>query len=225
MRVIALIVGESGVGKTTIVETLRTQYGLLPVESYTTRPRRFEGERGHTFITDDEFDKLADLVAYTEFDKFRYCATEDQINNTDLYVIDPYGVQEFTKRYRGDKTPIVIYLSANEDTRRCRMLERGDTLEAVEHRILHDRKAFSNNSVAFSGITTYTVMCNRELRYIVEDIMKIMSEQDNNINTKCAFYSNSEKCHKCAYGADDEGASYCKLNGNGKFKERIGSDV
>ena len=52
---IYLIVGKSGSGKTTLVEALK-KYGYTSIESYTTRPKRFEGETGHTFITEEEFD-------------------------------------------------------------------------------------------------------------------------------------------------------------------------
>ena len=53
---IYLIVGKSGSGKTTLVNELR-KYGYTSVESYTTRPKRFKNETGHTFITEEEFDR------------------------------------------------------------------------------------------------------------------------------------------------------------------------
>ena len=60
-KYIVLIVGESGSGKSTICDELTKRYGLKQVESYTTRPRRSEDEDGHTFVSDEEFDKLEDI--------------------------------------------------------------------------------------------------------------------------------------------------------------------
>ena len=77
---IVLLVGPSGSGKTAIANYLHDTYGWNTVQSYTTRPPRYDGEEGHTFVTDEEFDKLTDMIAYTEFDGHRYCATADQID-------------------------------------------------------------------------------------------------------------------------------------------------
>ena len=68
MNNIFLIVGCSGSGKTTITEQLEMKYGLKSIQSYTTRPPRYDGEIGHTFISTEEFDKLVDICAYTEFE-------------------------------------------------------------------------------------------------------------------------------------------------------------
>ena len=59
---IFLIVGCSGSGKTTITERLEQKYGLKSIQAYTTRKPRYDGETGHTCVSDEEFDKLADMV-------------------------------------------------------------------------------------------------------------------------------------------------------------------
>ena len=124
MKNIFLIVGASGSGKTTIVEQLEQRYGLTSIQSYTTRAARYVGEKGHTFVSDEEFDKLTDLVAYTEFDSNRYCATAEQVENNDLYVIDPKGVKFFLEKYKDNKTPKVIFIKSNVKTRYERMVSR-----------------------------------------------------------------------------------------------------
>ena len=40
------IVGKSGTGKSTLVNKLKFKYNLTSVESYTTRPPRYENEQG-----------------------------------------------------------------------------------------------------------------------------------------------------------------------------------
>lgn len=123
---IFLIVGCSGSGKTTITEQLEQKYGLKSIQSYTTRKPRYNGETGHIFISDEEFDKLTDMVAYTEFAGNRYCATVEQVENNDLYIIDPKGVDFFMKSYKGSKTPKVIFISSDMTTRYERMKSRAE---------------------------------------------------------------------------------------------------
>ena len=147
---IFLIVGCSGSGKTTITEQLEQKYGLKSIQSYTTRQPRYDGETGHIFISDEEFDKLTDMVAYTEFAGNRYCATAEQVENNDLYIIDPKGIDFFMKSYKGSKTPKVIFISSNLTTRYERMVGRAETKgkshqEAIESsltRIVNDAEEF-----------------------------------------------------------------------------------
>ena len=143
-KYIVLIVGESGSGKSTICDELTKRFGLKQVKSYTTRPRRSEDEDGHTFISDEEFNKLEGICAYTYFDGHHYCATKEQIDNSDLYIIDPYGVEYFMKTYNGRKIPMVVYIHANKRVRRKRMARRGDKEYKIRQRIAHDELAFAN---------------------------------------------------------------------------------
>ena len=70
-----VLVGESGSGKTTIANILENKYWLKQVQSYTERPKRYDEETGHTFVTPIEFDQLKDIVAYTCYNRYRYCTT------------------------------------------------------------------------------------------------------------------------------------------------------
>lgn len=125
-KFIFLVIGASGSGKTTITERLETKYGLKSIQSYTTRPSRYDGETGHTFVSNDEFDELTDMVAYTEFAGNRYCATAEQVENNDLYVIDPNGIDYFMKSYKGKKIPKIIYIDSDLNTRYERMVKRAE---------------------------------------------------------------------------------------------------
>ena len=126
MKNIYLIVGCSGSGKTTITEHLEKKYGLKSIQSYTTRAKRSENETGHIFVSDKEFDNLTNLVGYTVFAGNRYCATAEQVENNDLYIIDPKGVDFFMESYKGSKTPKVIFISSDMTTRYERMKSRAE---------------------------------------------------------------------------------------------------
>ena len=143
-KFIFLIVGKSGSGKTTLVNKLCQDYHYTSIESYTTRPPRYDGERGHIFVDENDFPPKDEWVGYTEYNGYRYCATQNQVEQSNFYVIDPAGVDYFMKQYHGDKTPVVIGIYASETVRRQRMKSRGDTDEAIESRIANDAKSFSN---------------------------------------------------------------------------------
>ena len=125
-KTIFLITGCSGSGKTTITEQLEQRYGLKSIQSYTTRQPRYDGETGHTFISNEEFDELVDICGYTEFAGNRYCSTAEQVENNDLYVIDPKGIDFFMKSYKGNKIPKVIFISSDMTTRYERMKSRAE---------------------------------------------------------------------------------------------------
>lgn len=156
---ICLIVGPSGSGKTTVANHLCERNGWSQVSSYTTRPPRYEGEHGHTFITEEEFRILPDLVAYTEYNGYRYGATARQINSCEVYVVDIPGVESLVRNYKDDKEFIVVIPWIDEDERRRRMAHRGDPPEKIEERIEHDRVAFDDISWRLSDLVGEENVC------------------------------------------------------------------
>ena len=187
---IFLIVGCSGSGKTTITEQLEQRYGLKSIQSYTTRQPRYDGETGHTFVSDEEFDELTDMVAYTEFAGNRYCATAEQVENNDLYIIDPKGVDFFMKAYKGSKTPKIIFISSNLTTRYERMVGRAETKgkshqEAIESsltRIVNDAGEFYDY---IQGQAWIDYVCknnsNDKLEDIVDKIFNYISSCESEV--------------------------------------------
>lgn len=136
--------GPSGSGKTSVVDYLCKTYGYIPVISYTTREPRYKGELGHYFVTSEQFKGLGKLCAYTMFDGNEYGVTEDIIDKSDLYIIDPRGVEYLRNTYRGSKSIVVIGLSTDEQECKRRMLNRHDSLDSINRRIEHDKKEFCN---------------------------------------------------------------------------------
>ena len=174
-KYIILVVGKSGSGKTTLSKELRDIYGLKELVSYTDRPIR-EGEcqfKEHIFINQKEMDSLLldfkdKIIAKTIFDGHRYCALQEQIDNSDVYVVDLEGVDFFIRHYKGKKIPIVIGVDVNESKRRLRMRLRGDPEKNIEQRIRHDDVAFKNLETI-----AYTVYLNNkptDITAIADDI-------------------------------------------------------
>ena len=143
---IVLIVGPSGAGKTTLARTLEWRNGWSQIASYTTREPRFLGEIGHTFVTPEKFDELTGIVAYTEYNGHRYCATSAQVDDNEIYVVDVAGVETFMQRYNGNKKPIVVIPWCDEQDRQQRMKKRGDSIENISKRLQTDLEMFDEVS-------------------------------------------------------------------------------
>ena len=142
---IVLIVGESGSGKSTICNYLSETHGLKELKSYTTRPKRNENDTSHTFVSQTEFNAVAkDAVAYTRFDDYEYCASVQQVDESDLYVIDMDGVKTLLKYYKGKRVPYVVYIKADGLDRVENMIRRGDSWADAMRRVEHDKAAFKD---------------------------------------------------------------------------------
>ena len=135
-----LFVGKSASGKTTVANFLEKKHGFKQVNSYTTRPPRYDGETGHVFINDEQFDNLSDIVAYTEYNGFRYGTTAEQLDKCNIYVVDVPGVKTLLERYRTNRRIMIFYFGANICTRINRMTNRGDCDAAIISRLLQDEK-------------------------------------------------------------------------------------
>lgn len=60
------------------------------------------------------------------FDEYNNCATTEQVENNDLYIIDPKGIDFFMESYKGNKMPKVIFISSDMTTRYERMKSRAE---------------------------------------------------------------------------------------------------
>lgn len=136
-----LFVGKSASGKTTIANLCEKEYNCKQVQSYTTRKPRYEGEVGHIFISEEEFDNLGELAAYTFYNGNRYGTTVQQVDQCNIYVIDVPGVETLLQKYNTVRTIYIIYFDSGVYTRINRMLQRGDDANAIVARLLQDEKA------------------------------------------------------------------------------------
>ena len=141
-----LLCGPSGAGKTTLSQRLERDYGYRCVRSYTTRPRRTALEDNHIFVTDSVFNAIPEeeRVAYTQYSGFQYCATKAQVEDADIYVIDPKGIEYFKAHYDGPKNVIVVYLHIPTHLSIQRMIRRGHDGMEIYARVAEDVEQFDN---------------------------------------------------------------------------------
>lgn len=166
-----LFVGPSGSGKTTIANILEEQHGYKQVQSYTTRHPRYEGEIGHIFISEEEFNSLGELAAYTVYNGNKYGTTVKQLDECDIYVIDIDGVKTLLKNYKTDRPICIVYFNTSVYTRINRMLKRHDHDTAIISRLLEDEKY---DWLQELNKTTYRA--NRDVKIFVVDANKNQSE-------------------------------------------------
>ena len=134
-----LLCGRSASGKTTIANMLEEKYSYKSVWSYTTRPQRYDGEEGHIFVDDKAFDHLGELAGFVEYNGYRYGTTMQQVDDADIYVIDPIGAEYLLNKYT-DRPICIIYFDTSIPTRIYRMVDRGDGDHAIIKRLLQDEE-------------------------------------------------------------------------------------
>lgn len=158
MKNIYCFAGKSGSGKDTIVNCLCDNYGYKRVISWTTRERRYGDEadaKSHIFGTIDDYNvakSSGSIVAETNFDSNYYWVTKSQVDNADLYIVDLVGLRQLRNEYK-DKPIIGIWIGADRDVRRDRMLKRGDSEDKVDTRIENDEKEFVGMTAEDFAIT------------------------------------------------------------------------
>ncbi len=180
-----LFVGKSASGKTTVADML-SKDGYSQVYSYTTRPKRYEDEIGHTFITDEEYDKLENIVASTLYNGHRYCTTLDQLQKEDIYVIDIPGVETLMGNYdKLNREVYVLYFEANVYTRIQRMLNRHDSDTQIVGRLLNDEandwiwQLVNLCATSENKFTMYTVNAGESLDKVYNEVKEYIQKLSN----------------------------------------------
>ena len=148
MKNIYLIVGKSGSGKDTIVNALCDKYGYKRLISHTMRHQRSDPADAKSHIFSDmkayRIDKERGcVVAETYYNDNYYWATEEQVDESDIYIVDIPGVKSIKERYH-NKGIVVIGIEADKETRKHRMKERGDSASSIASRLMLDAQEFAD---------------------------------------------------------------------------------
>lgn len=165
--------GESGSGKTALSKELQRK-GYRFVSSFTTRPRRNAFEEGHNWINEGQYSTIKDkynIVAYNEFGGYRYFATENQIRNSDFYIVDPTGIDSL-KESLPEMNIVPIHVWTEPTTRYLRMRASGHSIMEAIERGERDKGMF------YHGDFYHLVDNNGFLEDTVEDVIYIV---ENNV--------------------------------------------
>ena len=147
-----ILVGEAGSGKDTIANLLVKDFGYKKLVRYTSRPKREDEVDGITynFITGEEFEEKVKEGFFAEYEKFTmvtgcvmYGSSREDIANADnktLMICARSGLEQLLESgcFKGP----IVYLTASEDVRRNRQLNRGDNEAEVVRRLSADEIDF-----------------------------------------------------------------------------------
>lgn len=165
------ILGASASGKSTLVQMLEKEFNMKQIPSYTTRLPRYEGEAGHTFVSEKEFKALNDIVAYNYYLGNHYGVTASQIDDDtyNLYVVDQTGLNELRKKYRGDREIYSIFIDCSYINRYKRLFGRYHKMyKNFEKALKEANKRTKQDEIEFKN-------CKSSVDYIINN--------DENIST------------------------------------------
>ena len=132
-----LIVGRTATGKDTLASILIYKYKWKFVKSMATRPKRYDDEDTHVFISEEQANAipLEDRVAYTKIGDYQYFATKEQVQESDAYIIDPNGVKVILEKMPEEDFIIVYIRPVDRDIQKLNGTNRVDNTE-------HESKVF-----------------------------------------------------------------------------------
>ena len=146
-----VLCGKTCSGKTTIADILSSDYGYKKIVTYTSRPPRQGEIDGYTyhFITDEEFHKKIKEGFFLEYKSYTvadgsiwfYGSPKEEFYNDEnsVIILTPDGYEDFLKLNIPHKS---IYIYANIDTIKERLISRGDDKAEAQRRIEHDNRDF-----------------------------------------------------------------------------------
>ncbi len=184
-----LIVGRSGVGKDYLANLLKEK-GMTQVLSYTTRPKRRPDENTHVFITPEEASTFTDKVATTMINGYEYFATRKQVEENDIYIVDPNGLHELMDNMP-DTAFLIIYLEAGTEKAKEKAANRAADPEAEKTVFDERRESEDDQFTKFEKELDSKVDCGYCYNYIrMENDYRpdTFNEAIENIgNMRCGF--------------------------------------
>lgn len=177
-----LFVGKSSSGKTTVADQLERKYGLKQVYSYCTREPRYDGEIGHIFVSENDFNNLGKLAAYTLYNGHKYGTTFAQLDECSIYVVDVIGVKNLLDNCKDYNRQIcVLYFDSTVYNRINRMINRGDSDTQIISRLLQDERddwhhqldalVWHYANIERINVELYKIDANKKIADVEEQVM------------------------------------------------------
>ena len=189
MNKLTLLVGKSASCKTTIANFLEKLYGHKQVESYTTRRPRYYNEPGHIFVSEDEFDNLGALAAFTVYNGKKYGVTYEQLAQCSVYVIDIPGVKTLLENLNGSRPIRIIYLDAAVSTRIDRFVDRHSSDMEIVSRLRHDdtmedwyreldKLVWHYKNIEQHDVELHKINANENIENVLKQVLYYMNENE-----------------------------------------------
>ncbi|ENZ28587.1 guanylate kinase [Enterocloster clostridioformis] len=149
---LTIIMGRTCSGKSTIVKELK-KYGFHLILTTTTRPKREKEIQNvdYHFVSEEEFLEKIDQNYFAEYKVYKtelgiwyYGSAREDIESAgekDIIILTPEGYRDVVKEYPSLEYRLV-YIYANNQTIKNRLMKRGDKKEEAERRIKQDYQDF-----------------------------------------------------------------------------------
>ena len=169
-----ILIGESGSGKTTILNELEKR-GFKKAINHTTRQKRKTDDElnEYKFLSKEEFNEMwkeGKLLQRAEFNNEFYGISTDSLKHDIACISITDSVKDIKRRVEELKIENVdiktFYIYVPEEERINRMIKRGDSIEIIEKRLEIDKEKFKQAS----QVADYTIE-NVNLEMAVNDII------------------------------------------------------
>lgn len=153
-----IIVGPSASGKTEVVKLLISKYGMKKLVTYTSRSMRV-GEINHVdyhFLDRCDFEKkIAEgfFLEHVEYNGNYYGTSFEGLDSDKVVILEPSGLKHYIKEAK-DLVKI-CYITCSKETRKERMIKRGDDPENIKKRLLSDDIIFNEELVSLADWVVY----------------------------------------------------------------------
>ena len=168
-----ILIGESGSGKSTILNELEKR-GFEKAIDYTTRKRREkESENSDLkFLSKEEFEQMwkqGKLLQRAEYNEEFYGIATDSLkeNVACIQIVDSIkDVKQKAKELgKENEKMLTFYIHVPAEERTKRMLKRGDSISAIQNRLLIDAEKFKK----VQEVADYMIE-NEDLEQAVKEI-------------------------------------------------------
>lgn len=178
MHTLYCILGRTSSGKSEITKRVAEKLNMKVLKSYTTRKMReneTKDNSDHIFIASEDAEKYKnDMVAYTE--RVGYCsfATQQQVMESDFYIINPSGYYELKDKLKDYDVRIVsIYITAPYSTISERAKKRGDFATWKDN---YDAETKEFETFKNSNDINFYVLNDTEIEYAVDKMIHVIEK-------------------------------------------------
>jgi len=181
-----VLIGASASGKTEIAKILIQKHGFKKMVTTTTRRKR-KGEvngKDYNFITKNKFDKMKQenkfLESVTYNDNY-YGTPTKGATIAKVLIVEPEGANSIYEKHIPNT--VFFLLETDEETRKNRMLQRGDTLIDILDRLNKDDAIFDPKNLTHIDYKMNTsTLTQEDLADVIYDLYNKHLKQKEKAN-------------------------------------------
>lgn len=219
-----ILLGKSASGKSEISSILVNKYNMKKVVTYTTRQKRTGEIDGisYNFVSKEKFlemkknDEFVETVCYN--DNY-YGTNKKDITNDKILIVEPNGFKEFINKMKNEI--VSFYLKSSKETRKQRMITRGDKEVDINKRLINDDITFKD----VLGVDYIITNENVTLEKLADKIYKLYKEKKMKVlvETSARHVHLKEETFKVLFGENAKLTVKKELSQPGQYacEERI----